>query len=124
VGFVSRLQNTNNLIKAELTEKVSVFTNISIENHAALRAGFSGFPANPRWNISKFRAWKTGRQWRNALACGQMMVRSNDSMLVTATEKESQEEPPSSSLSSKSIISKSFQFAIGKQKSQTPYQVV
>jgi hypothetical protein len=121
---VSRVTNCNNLIKADLTEKVSVFTNISIENHAALRAGFSGFPTNPRWNVSKFRAWKTGRQWRNALACGQMMVRSKDSMLVTATEKEAQDEPPSSNLSSKSVISKSFSFAIGKQKSKIPYQLV
>ncbi|MGK7872006.1 MAG: hypothetical protein AB4426_01420 [Xenococcaceae cyanobacterium] len=77
-----------NLMVVDLTENVLVRTFICKENHAALRSGFAGFPANPRWNVNKFRAWKTGRQWREALTKGKMVVRSTDSMLVSATEQE------------------------------------
>jgi hypothetical protein len=84
-------------IVVDLTENVLVSTIIPYENHAALRSGFAGYPANPRWSMTKFRAWKTGRQWREALAQGAMIVRSTDSMLVCATETEDSdlEEPPS-----------------------------
>jgi hypothetical protein len=77
-----------NLIVVDLTEKVSVSTTISKENHAALRSGFVGCPANPRWSTTKFCAWRTGRQWRTALAQGTMVVRADDSMLVPATEQD------------------------------------
>jgi hypothetical protein len=88
---VSKISNCNNLIKADLTEGMSVATNLSKDLHPALRAGFSGLPVNPRWNINKFRAWKKGRQLREALTQGQLIVRSTDSMLVSAPEQTQQE---------------------------------
>lgn len=70
----------------DLTENVLVNTLIPSTNHPALRSGFAGYPANPRWNVAKFHAWKTGRQLRAALAQGKMIVRSTDSMLVPVAE--------------------------------------
>ncbi len=72
----------------ELAEGVFVHTGISDANLPALRSGFAGYPANPRWNAVKFHAWKTGRQLRQAVACGEMVVRSTDSMLVPVNHKE------------------------------------
>ena len=82
----------------DLTEGILVQTTIPRKSHPALRAGFAGYPANPRWNIIKFSAWKTGRKWKEALAKGKMIVRSTDSMLVLATDQEDklEEELPSS----------------------------
>ena len=81
----------------ELTEGVLVNTTIASEQHSALRSGFAGYPSNPRWNVAKFCAWKTGRQWRKALAQGNMVVRTVDSMLVIKEETEdNSEELPSS----------------------------
>lgn len=82
----------------DLTDKVVASTKIAPENHSALRSGFVGFPPNPRWSTVKFCAWRTGRQWRDALAQGTMIVRKADSMLVPALEIEvssEEEEPPS-----------------------------
>jgi hypothetical protein len=92
-----KVPNHHNPRVVDLTENVSVHTDISQENHAALRSGFAGYPANPRWNINKFQAWRTGRQLRAALAQGLMVVRSTDSMLVptTAQDEEVEEKPPS-----------------------------
>lgn len=97
----------HNLMVVDLTENVSVSTKFSKENHAALRSGFVGCPANPRWNATKFCAWKTGRQWRSALAQGTMMVRTEDCMLVQASETEScaDDELPRS---------RQFQFNLGR----------
>jgi hypothetical protein len=66
----------------ELTHGVLARTTIPSAHHSALRSGFAGHPANPRWNAAKVIAWKTGRQWRTALAQGEMVVRSTDSMLI------------------------------------------
>ncbi|HBB34816.1 MAG TPA: hypothetical protein DDZ80_00500 [Cyanobacteria bacterium UBA8803] len=77
----------------DLTDNVLVSTPIASAHHAALRSGFSGYPANPRWNAAKFKAWKTGRQWREALVRGEMIVRSTDSMLVPATQREESSQP-------------------------------
>lgn len=85
-----------NPVVVDLTENILVHIDISQENHAALRSGFAGYPANPRWNINKFRAWKTGRQLREAFAQGQMVVRSTDSMLVPVTLASQQPEKPKS----------------------------
>jgi hypothetical protein len=71
----------------DLAEDIWVCTEIPKENHAALRAGFAGYPMNPRWSVTKFRAWKTGREWREALAKGEMVVRSADSMLVPVSDQ-------------------------------------
>lgn len=77
----------HNPIVVDLTDKVLLRTAIAQENHAALRSGFVGYPSNPRWNAVKFRAWKMGRQLREALEHGDMVVRSADSMLVSAKEQ-------------------------------------
>lgn len=75
-----------NLMVVELDKGVRVCTPIPSQNHAALRSGFAGYTANPRWNASKFRAWRIGRQWRDAVNTGKMTVRQDDSMLVPASE--------------------------------------
>ncbi len=91
--------NHSNLMVVDLTDKVSVSTGVPRENHAALRSGFVGYPANPRWNVTKFCAWRTGRQWREALAQGKMVIRRTDSMLIPAKEPgDSQEEELPSSM--------------------------
>ncbi|MGK7956193.1 MAG: hypothetical protein AB4063_13240 [Crocosphaera sp.] len=66
----------------DLTQDILLRTTIPSDNHAALRSGFVGYPINPRWNVNKVRAWKTGRQLRQALQQGELMIRTSDSMLV------------------------------------------
>ncbi len=83
-----KLRNT---MVVELTEKVLVRTTITKENHAALRSGFAGYPANPRWNIRKYRAWKIGCQWREDLNNGTKIVRKEDSRLVPAVNTTAEE---------------------------------
>ncbi|TVQ45926.1 MAG: hypothetical protein EA365_06865 [Gloeocapsa sp. DLM2.Bin57] len=72
----------NSLIVVDLTDKIWIYTQIPAENHAALRSGFAGYPANPRWNATKYRAWKQGYQWRRELSLGKLTVRESDSQLV------------------------------------------
>jgi hypothetical protein len=108
--------NHSNLMVVDLTDKVSVSTAVPRANHAALRSGFVGYPANPRWNVTKFCAWRTGRQWREALAQGKMIVRRTDSMLVPATDKgDSQEDelPSSTILFASSVLAGSI-LAVGQ----------
>lgn len=76
----------SNLILVELDKGVRVRTSIPSENHAALRAGFAGYTANPRWCGSKFVAWRIGRTWRNSLESGKLTVRQDDFMLVPSEE--------------------------------------
>ncbi|WP_148288254.1 hypothetical protein [Prochlorothrix hollandica] len=71
----------------ELAQGVLAHTKVPVVNHSALRSGFAGQPANPRWNATKVVAWKTGRQWRSALAQGSMVVRPTDSMLIPIAEQ-------------------------------------
>lgn len=75
----------------DLTEGIYVRTPIPSENHPALRSGFAGYPLNPRWNTTKYRAWKTGRQWRTLLAKEEIVVRPSDSMLVPRASLQEQE---------------------------------
>jgi hypothetical protein len=75
---------TNSLIVVDLTDNIWIYTNIPLQNHAALRSGFAGYPANPRWNATKYRAWKQGYQWREQLSLGRLTVRQSDSQLVSA----------------------------------------
>lgn len=101
---MSTAVNSGNVIVVDLTDKVSALTSISKPNHAALRSGFVGYPANPRWNTIKFRAWQTGRKWREELAQGKILVRSTDSMLIpvsTSSEQKTAEKPVGKSLNSK-----------------------
>lgn len=81
----------------DLTDKVSVRTAIIQEHQPALRCGFAGHPANPRWNVNKYQAWKAGRQLREALAQGLMEVRQSDSLLVPVSEEGEmvEDQPPS-----------------------------
>ncbi len=81
----------------ELTQGVLVRTLIPRENHSALRSGFVGYPANPRWSVTKFRAWRQGRQWREALARQEMKVRASDGMLVPADTPDVQPNRPAQS---------------------------
>lgn len=67
----------------QLSQNVSVRTTLPESNYPALRSGFAGYPPNPRWNVSKFRAWKIGQEWRNALKRGELVVR-RDTLLVSA----------------------------------------
>ncbi|ACK67320.1 conserved hypothetical protein [Rippkaea orientalis PCC 8801] len=80
------LHNGNEMV-VDLKNGILFHTNIPPENHAALRSGFAGYPANPRWNIHKFQAWKTGHQLCQALKQGQLVVRSSDCMLVASEDE-------------------------------------
>lgn len=84
---MSKVSNLDHVRVVDLADGVLVRTLIPPQNHPALRSGFAGYPANPRWDVAKFRAWKTGRQWREALHEGEMTVRDSDSMLVSAQEQ-------------------------------------
>ena len=74
---------SNRVQLVELDEDTFVNTAIPLNYHAALRAGFAGYTANPRWSAPKFRAWQMGRTWRKALCQGDMVV-SDDRLLVAA----------------------------------------
>jgi hypothetical protein len=71
----------------QLSDQIKVETDFRETHLPALRSGFAGYPANPRWNGSKFVAWKTGRHWRQALQTGTVVVRQSDSMLVVAGDE-------------------------------------
>jgi len=80
------VKETNPMI-VKLTDQITVETIINSENHAALRAGFAGYPSNPRWSVTKYSAWKTGAHWRETLQKGEMLVRESDSRLISAKEQ-------------------------------------
>jgi len=69
----------------DLSSNISVQTTLPETNYPALRSGFNGYPPNPRWNVSKYRAWKTGQQWRSAYQRGEMVVR-RDRILVSVNQ--------------------------------------
>ena len=66
----------------EVSQGICAETSIPPANHSALRSGFAGQPLNPRWTATKVVAWKTGREWRQALSQGKMVVRPSDSLLI------------------------------------------
>ena len=79
------LKQENNKEKAiKLGEGVLVRTKLKDAYIPALRSGFAGYPLNPRWSGVKFYAWKTGRQWRQAMLRGEMVVL--DGMLIARDE--------------------------------------
>lgn len=84
-------QPTLNII--ELVSGISVQTSFPLDQIPALRAGFMGYPMNPRWTALKYHAWKTGCQWRTELAIGDKVVRDRDSLLVNAAEVEPHLDP-------------------------------
>lgn len=86
------LPKRSDAVVIELAHGVVARTSIAPINHSALRSGFAGQPANPRWNAAKVVAWKTGRQWRSALARGEMTVRPSDSMLIEASLNAAQDD--------------------------------
>lgn len=87
-------QNQNQLKKVQLAEGVFVYTPLDDLCIPALRSGYAGYPVNPRWNAIKFHAWKIGRQWREALGRGEMIIRSTDSMLVPIQKTEESSDSP------------------------------
>lgn len=84
-------QSKQQTFVVDLAEGIYVRTPIPSENHPALRSGFAGYPLNPRWNSTKYRAWKTGRQWRTLLAKDEIVIRPSDSMLVPRASLQGQE---------------------------------
>lgn len=70
-----------NFTTVELSHNIQVQTSLPPSCHAALRAGFEGYTANPRWTPQKRRAWKQGKQWRSELAANLIEVR--DGLLRT-----------------------------------------
>lgn len=109
--MVSTLNLRNESI-VDLTDKVFVRTLIPKENHPALRAGFAGYPINPRWNIGKYHAWKKGLEWRENLENGTMVVRNQDSMLVPISEVQLTEEKPEKQLSLRCCLFPSWNFKL------------
>jgi len=93
VRFVLNTTKQQNFMVVDLQEGVKVHTLIPRDNHAALRCGFAGYQINPRWTASKFHAWKTGKQLKESLSSGEMVVRATDSMLVSVNEIEITESP-------------------------------
>ncbi len=93
--MAKNLQNRNFTV-VELAQGIFVQTPIPPENHSALRAGFAGYTANPRWGANKFLAWKMGRQWRSALDRQEMVVRAHDAMLIPRQQAEQNPDPPAS----------------------------
>ncbi|MDJ0579923.1 hypothetical protein [Crocosphaera sp.] len=77
-----------NTTVVDLSQDILLRTTIPLDNHPALRSGFAGYPMNPRWNIKKVRAWKTGLRLRQALQQGDLIIRSSDSMLVPSDKEE------------------------------------
>jgi|GEM_PF-1402900 len=77
-----------NFMVVDLAQGILARTLIPRMAHSALRSGFAGYPTNPRWSAAKLRAWKMGRQWRDGLERGELVVRSSDSMLVPAADSE------------------------------------
>ncbi|MBE9147381.1 hypothetical protein [Coleofasciculus sp. LEGE 07092] len=108
----------------DLTENVWVNTLIPSANHAALRSGFAGYPINPRWNAAKFKAWKTGRQWREALDRGEMVVRSTDSMLVPTAKQEEKLTDQGNRSPEKSSESHRFKFPFGAKQLLAAFHAV
>jgi hypothetical protein len=85
-------QNTNIMV-VDLATGVKVQTAIVANNQAALRSGFAGYPVNPRWGAVKYRAWKTGRELKESLQEGKLVVRASDSMLVVANSSQNIKQP-------------------------------
>ncbi len=79
----------------DLKDNILVNTTIPPEQHAALRSGFMGLPLNPRWDVQKYHSWKTGRQLRDDLEKGKLMVRSSDFLLMPKAEAENRPIPQS-----------------------------
>lgn len=73
-------------LTVELTPQIRATTSLPPTSHSALRSGFAGYPTNPRWNTAKVMAWRLGRQWRDGLAAGSLVIRPEDGLLVAATE--------------------------------------
>lgn len=85
---MSKTHNNGNIMVVDLAEGVMIGILMPKDNLPALRSGFAGYPVNPRWNVVKYRAWKTGRQLRQSLDAGELVVRPNDSMLVPAHDSQ------------------------------------
>lgn len=76
----------------ELAEGVKICTTFDRDCIPALRSGFALYPVNPRWNVFKFRAWKRGRQLRQALDRGEAIV-STPTLALLSEETANQDAP-------------------------------
>lgn len=88
----------NNPQAVELQGKIWIYTHITQENHSALRSGFAGYPANPRWNVNKYRAWKQGIKWREDWKGGLLSLDSSNFQLISREELDRKEQIKSRSL--------------------------
>lgn len=88
--MLAKLNHQQDHLLVDLGDQIFAKTTIPITHHAALRAGFAGYTPNPRWNVTKFQAWKTGQKWQQALQKGEMIIRPQDQMLVFKSEQEKQ----------------------------------
>ena len=84
-------QDRQHLKVVQLEEGILAQTQLKSAYIPALRSGFAGYPVNPRWSGVKYYAWKTGKQWRQSLLNGDMVVRLSDSMLVSIDEIKEEE---------------------------------
>jgi hypothetical protein len=79
---VSAVTKQYQFVVVELASTVKLRTSIKSTLIPALRCGFAGYPANPRWRADKYCVWKKGRMLRYALKRGKLAIRPTDSMLV------------------------------------------
>ncbi len=86
--MLHNIKDQQDHLLVDLAENIVAQTTIPITHHAALRAGFAGYPVNPRWCVTKFQAWKTGQKWQEALQKGEMIIRSQDQMLVSNNQEQ------------------------------------
>lgn len=111
----------------ELAENILVHAPVPSNSHAALRSGFAGYPANPRWSATKFRAWKTGRQLREALVRGDMVVRPTDLRLIPTPTTQQEEEILATETEQENKFkdspnSRNFRFPVWAKRVLTSYQ--
>lgn len=90
-------QNRHHGFRVDLIDGIVTHTSIAPSNHGALRSGFAGCPVNPRWSGVKYHAWKVGRQLRQDLTNGDLVVRATDSLLVETMPTEDIPTPPPAS---------------------------
>ena len=84
---MAEMKKQPDILLVDLAPEVRVKTPLPPSCHSALRAGFAGYSTNPRWNNAKLNAWKLGREWREALATGEMQVCGPDFLLMTQEER-------------------------------------
>ena len=85
---MNKIKYQKNELLVDLADNIIAKTIFPTSHHAALRAGFAGYPPNPRWNVSKFKAWKIGKQWQEDFKQGKMMIHPQNKILILTSEYE------------------------------------